>query len=288
MHNTTWGMLIVVYLFLGGISAGASIVAGTSMILGWTDKIKKAGAYLAPFPVMLGLLLLIFDLHRPLHFYQLLLNYNPSSVMSWGVIALFVFAPVSLATAWFNFKGIRGNVEQFLGIANIILGLGIGAYTGLLLAAVSSNPVWGSALIPALFTVSALSTGICGTILLAGIAFKAGHAELAKLASLDLVAILVELLIILILIVFWLNNVQSTSAAEAMLTGKYGIMFWLLVVGTGLIMPLFIIIYELKIHGRAPGIVPYVSAAMVLFGGFFLRYVMVYAGQSIYPFLGQY
>lgn len=288
MHNeVTWGLLIVAYLFLGGISAGAGILSGIASILGWSDKVKKAGAYLAPFPVMLGLLFLIFDLHRPLLFYQLLLNYNLSSVMAWGVIALFAFTPVSLIYAFALFKDYKGAIMKPLAIVNMILGLGVGAYTGLLLSTVATNPVWGSAIIPVLFTISALSTGICGTILVAGIGLKANSEELGKLAALDIVAIGAELLVIFILIASWYTNPQGAAAAGAVL-GSYGMMFWGLVIILGLLLPLGILIYEVKAHGKAPQILPYVSATLALIGGFFLRYVIVYAGQTIFPFLGQY
>lgn len=287
MHSVTWGMLIVLYLFLGGISAGAAILSGIASLQGWSDKLKKAGAYLAPFPVMIGLVLLILDLHRPLLFYQILLNYNLGSVMSWGVIALFAFTPVSLVYAFLLFKNYQGPAVKILSIANMLLGLGVGAYTGLLLSAVATNPVWGSALIPILFTISALSTGICGTILVAGIGLKANSDELGKLASLDMVAIAAELLVIFIMIISWYTSAQGATAAAAVL-GTYGVMFWGLVVGLGLLLPLGILVYEVRAHGQAPQLLPYASATLAIVGGFFLRYVIVYAGQTIFPYLGNY
>ena len=96
-----WPWPIAVYLFLAGLSAGAIISA---IVIKWMkgndsspwDGIIKAGAILAPLTIGAGLLLLIVDLTRPLHFWKLLINYNFGSMMTIGVLALFAYFPVIL------------------------------------------------------------------------------------------------------------------------------------------------------------------------------------------------
>lgn len=86
---------------MAGLSAGAIISA---IIIKWIkgndsspwDGIIKAGVLIAPMTIGAGLVLLIFDLTRPLHFWKLLINYNFSSVMTLGVLALFAYFPVVL------------------------------------------------------------------------------------------------------------------------------------------------------------------------------------------------
>ena len=99
-YNTVvWHWPIAVYLFLAGLSAGAIISA---IIIKWMkgndvspwDGIIKAGSILAPVTIGAGLLLLITDLTRPLHFWKLLIHYNFGSVMTLGVFALFAYFPV--------------------------------------------------------------------------------------------------------------------------------------------------------------------------------------------------
>ena len=57
MEAFEWGWLIVVYLFLGGVGAGAYFVSGLATYLGNQDAyrtISRWGAYLAPWPIMIG------------------------------------------------------------------------------------------------------------------------------------------------------------------------------------------------------------------------------------------
>ncbi len=70
MENIEWGILIVNYLFVAGLSAGAFAISSFATYLGGPHfrRVAQIGALIAPWPVMLGLALLILDLGRPLAF----------------------------------------------------------------------------------------------------------------------------------------------------------------------------------------------------------------------------
>jgi len=74
------------------------------------------------------------------------------------------------------------------------------------------------------------------------------------------------------------------DAAMLFLGGEYTAVFWIFVVGFGLLLPLFIEIMESKgLHISAK-----IPALLVLFGGLVLRFVVVDAGQTsrwLYKFL---
>ncbi len=53
----------------------------------------------------------------------------------------------------------KHGVLHFLGFANVILGVMLGVYTGILLSALGARPLWSSALLGPLFLFSGLSTG---------------------------------------------------------------------------------------------------------------------------------
>ena len=67
MKHIEWGYLIVSYLFLGGLSAGLYFVSALATLLRKDgedpsySRIANLGALLAPWPVMIGSFLLIFD-----------------------------------------------------------------------------------------------------------------------------------------------------------------------------------------------------------------------------------
>ena len=97
--SLVWDWPIAIYLFLLGISAGATSL---SVLLrrkgaGSESGIIKATAILAPVSVVLGLLILIFHLARPWTFWKLMFHYQFDSVMSMGVMLFQVYMAVLFA-----------------------------------------------------------------------------------------------------------------------------------------------------------------------------------------------
>ena len=95
---------------------------------------------------------------------------------------------------------------------------------------------------------------------------------------------------ILLIIPYILHNTLSTASQakslELILTGSFSALFWYGFIGIGLIVPLILETIDLipeisrrgkATHSRALG---YISAVLVLVGGFLLRYIFVYAGQA--------
>jgi formate-dependent nitrite reductase membrane component NrfD len=88
MPKMEWGVLIVNYLFLGGLSAGLFFVSALATYLQQNDaaytRIARYGAMMAPWPVAIGSLLLIFDLGNLYRFYKLFTHLRLQSPMSIG------------------------------------------------------------------------------------------------------------------------------------------------------------------------------------------------------------
>ena len=311
-HLFTWNYLIAIYLFTAGLSSGAAIIGSIADIMGIiNERIKRVAIYLAPFPVMLGLICLVADLHRPWNFYQVLIHYNPTSVLSWGAFFLLVFPIVAFIyfiMVYFNYNGALRKIMAWL---ELVLGLAIGVYAGLLLAAIYNNPVWSNPLIVFLFFISALSTGGCMIILggklwdsLEGAVRKIVPEEwlpaqrslnfddeqIRLLIGLDAVIIIIELMIISTIIISYALRPTGDIALGAIFTGGYYLLFWIGLVLIGLLIPLVLAILELqnKYNESTAHVVSWVEPALVLFGGYILRHVIVYGGQMVYPILTVY
>ena len=84
-----WNWTVAVYLFVAGVSAGAFAVSAFAYLLGKEryQYIARIGAYIAPFPLIFGLLCLVYDLERPYLFWKLLVTFQAHSVMSLGLMA---------------------------------------------------------------------------------------------------------------------------------------------------------------------------------------------------------
>ncbi len=212
MEGTTfifWNWTVAVYLFVAGVSAGAFAISALAYFLGEEkyQEITRIGAYIAPFPLMLGLLFLIYDLERPNLFWKLMVTLQPHSIMSLGAWLLLLFSVLSFVyfylwlpdrvdivewlrktpesldkwaiVRWFktspfleklhrkNLNRLRG----WVGMAGIPVSLLVGIYTGVLLGALVARPFWNNPMLPMLFLVSALKTGTA-SICLVGCVIK--------------------------------------------------------------------------------------------------------------------
>jgi protein NrfD len=89
--------------------------------------------------------------------------------------------------------------------------------------------------------------------------------------------IAIELVLICLLLISLLTSSAShAAAAQLLLGGPYTGVFWLGVVGCGLLLPMALQALELG-HRIAHSVLP---ALLVLAGGYLLRWVMVGAGQA--------
>lgn len=290
-----WPLMIVIYLFTAGLSAGSMITSNLAFLYGGKDfaRVGRFGAFISPFPISLGLGVLLLDLGSPFNFYRLFLTLKISSPMSYGSWAILLFTILSVVYLYLwlpeqyqilgHFKSSE-KWKRWLAIFMPFLSVGVASYTGLLLNA-AVRTLWNAPLLPVLFLVSALSTGVAAVILLATLSpwQRARHQELHALTKVDAGLIILECLIILIMIVMGrLSSVSESMAFGSLLFGQYAWIFWFLIIGLGLILPFSLELMELKDKIPVKWALPVTisSSFLVLFGGFFVRYIITYAGQT--------
>jgi len=339
MEGTTfvfWNWMIAVYLFVAGISAGAFAVSALTYFLGEEkyEEITRIGAYLAPFPLILGIGLLIYDLERPTLFWKLMTTFQGYSVMSLGAWLLLVFSILSfiyfylwlpdrfdlvdmlrsaarrwgrehisrrMETSRFLGKLHRNNLKglrAWVGLIGIPLSLLVGIYTGVLLGALVARPFWNNPMLPMLFLVSALKTGTasicfigCFVMGFKGMSQEQMETNKFVIHSLDFVLMVLAIITIMLFIFgLYVSPRSSEGAAYLIMGGPYTFLFWGLVVAVGLLFPLGLELYELVPHFIRHAALrkhnPWLSGVVtisVLVGGFILRYVVVYAGQTPIP-----
>lgn len=237
-----WGWLIAIYLFLGGLGAGSylSSFAAEKGLLGKTTNLNRVGYYVSAPIVAFGALLLITDLGQGLKKPWLILNMflNFSSVMTWGIYILTAFIFVAFIKAYFVWK--KRKAPDALSYVGAILALATAAYTGMLLAVVQGVPFWNSYLMPIIFVVSALSTGLSLTSLLAHF-FEKRQAHEARVPQIHLWLVSTEIVVLAAFFVFVYSGSQGAVAklsANLLLTESLALPFWLLLVIVGLVGPL--------------------------------------------------
>lgn len=319
MENPEWGLLVVNYLFLAGVSAGAFAISSFATYLGGPHfrRVARIGALLAPWPVSIGVGVLVLDLGRPLAFWHLLMTVQWTSPMSIGTWLLTGFILLSLVyaalwvpapldnllrlptragdllhfTRWLPLTGSTlRRARAVLAAAGFPISLGVGIYTGILLGAVPGRPFWNTPMLAQLFLFSAMSTGTATVLIITALLGARRKDELEQerklLVSTDLVLIVLE---IFMLIPFLLHHALSTwssaNSISLILGGEFTLPFWLGVIVLGILLPLAIEGYELfpvilkEGAARYSLVLSAASGVLVLVGGFVLRFVFVYAGQ---------
>jgi formate-dependent nitrite reductase membrane component NrfD len=156
-------------------------------------------------------------------------------------------------------------------LVSIVVGVALGIYTGILLSSLGARPLWASALLGPLFLVSGLSAGAAFAHLIAP-----DHDEQEQLIRFDNLFLVTELALIALFLIGHLTaDAVHAQAAQLLLGGPYTAVFWVLVVGLGILMPLAI--QSLTVAGRIAHTL--VAPLLVLLGGLALRFVVVFAGQ---------
>ncbi|PWC14005.1 cytochrome c nitrite reductase subunit NrfD [Brenneria corticis] len=304
-----WDWPIAIYLLLVGISAG---MVSLSILIKYYvpaeynggNNIIKSTAIVAPLAVIIGLLILIFHLTRPLTFWYLMVFYSPTSIMSLGVmlfqvyfvvIALWIInlyrdpllrlieskirRPALTALAQKVTGAIAGKaglIEKTL----LVLAVLLGCYTGFLLSALKSFPLLNNPVLPVLFLASGTTSGIAVAMLANAISRSASGntATMHFIHKIENPVIYAEVFLLFAFFVgLILGGGQKTVAAHTALTGFWGGVFWIGIIGLGIAVPL---IASFMRKNREPGRGSLAAmAALSLLGVFLLRMFVLYAGQ---------
>jgi formate-dependent nitrite reductase membrane component NrfD len=295
-HLHVWGWEIPVYLFLGGFTAGIMVLSGWALWRGRrnprshpTFSLASSGLFMLGLAtISLGMLALFLDLgHKP-YVWRLYLTMKPWSPMSWGSWILLLVYPVLAAAVILEpparlvrlFPSIGPlsqrladdvGVRRALGFVSMATGIGLGIYTGILLSALGARPLWSSGLLGPLFLASGLSSS-------AAFAHWASPEpeERLQMAWLDNLFLVIELALIGMLLIGLASSTEAhAEAARLVLGGPFTAVFWIGVVGLGIVLPL--VIQSLAVTHRI--IHTPIAPILVMLGGLALRFVIVYAGQ---------
>ncbi len=277
--ETAYTWEIVVYFFLGGLSAGCFLLSVVANY--WKEDLKplaKIGAVLAPIALAVGRLFLMVDLGKPFRFWRLLLSFNPTSALSWGVWFLNIFFGLSVVYAFLVVKG-KDDKAKAVGYLGIPFALLVGGYTGVLLAQAPGRALWHSALLPVIFLVGGIVSGIALVMLVA--AAKGQGETSAKLGKVLASLLIFELGMLFAEVIVLLNGgADAALAVEGLLSGQFSFLFWVVAVIMGGVLPILSLF-----RSKIPPALQIIASILILVGIFTVRYIVVLGGQVEVPLL---
>ena len=318
-----WSILIVVYPYVTGLVAGAFILASLVQVFNVKEvqptyrlALLTALAFLliAPLPLLL-------HLGHPLRAYEIMLNPQVKSAMAmFGFVYLWYLTAVLLLELWFEYrkdlviwskdavpplnwiyrvlsffstdistkavafdhKAIR--LITLIGIPSAFL---LHGYVGFIFGSVKANPWWGSVLMPLVFLMSAIVSGIALVIFLYMVVapLKGQQVEMAcldKITSFLFYAVIVDFTLEVLDFIHRLyQSEESIKILSRLVTDKLFVSLWVIQVLLGMILPLgiLVVVKSLKLTEDLRKLFYFASVILIQLGIFATRWNVVIGGQ---------
>ena len=305
LKSSDWPLLIDLYFFLGGLAGGAFVIATIANLLDGRRyrDIVRIGYYIAFLAIIPGPIFLIVDLGLPTRFLHMMMVSKPSleigmNAITVGPFHLKPFSPMS-AGAWallgFGACAFLVTLDVFLedrggrsmstlrvvaGVIGGFFGFFLAAYPGVLLGATARPLFINAHWLGALFLVVGVSSGGAAIALILSLLGAQARESLSRLMRFTAFALVLQLAA-LVLFIIAVQMSGATGIAQALaklLAGPYSLTFWLGAVVIGIVVPL-----ALQLGGgikkAEPGMTA-LASALILIGGFLVKYVIIAAGQA--------
>jgi formate-dependent nitrite reductase membrane component NrfD len=298
VKKPTWKWFIPLYIFIGGLGGGVALIGGLADLFGGRRHratVRRA-RYIALVAALISPVLLILDLGRPKRFHHMLRVFKVSSPLSVGTWILLVFGLTSGVQAarqaaedsfiirresWLG-RLARLLPSKPLSLAQALLGMGLGGYTGILLAA-TAIPLWATAglLLGPLFLATAVASGAAALALLAGLRRTSSdddgeadeaRAEVETLATISTAAQLgLEVA---------REAMTSHTIGKPLRRGRWATIYRVGAIGGGMLMPLALRL-PAQVRGRPVGrAISITAATLTLAGAVAERFAIVEAGKQ--------
>ena len=287
---------IAQYFYFTGLSAGSFVVSVIAVLGGKTEykPLGRIGAILAPLCLILAPMNLLVDMTQPLRFWHLM-TYLPGYVnfrspITYGVMLLTSYPISAIVYAYFVYSD-NLKWSKIMAIIGIPLAIAVHGYTGFILALGKGRALWNTALMPTLFIVSAMVSGIALMIIMAVIrnlwmmrdetpeARQKDAQLICGLGNFLGAAIVADLFLLFNAVLVILTSSQEAfHAAELLLWGHFAPEFIGVELIIGALIPLAIVFYPKTKRSFA-----WLSLAsvMTMVGIFAMRFTVVVGGQSV-------
>lgn len=318
-----WGILVVVYPYVTGLVAGAFILASLVQVFNVKEvqptyrlALLTALAFLliAPLPLLL-------HLGHPFRSYEIFLTPQLKSAMAmFGFVYLWYLMAVLLLELWFEYrkdlvvwsrnaafpmnriyrvlsffsndaseravafdrKAIRA--ITLVGIPSAFL---LHGYVGFIFGSVKANPWWGSVLMPLVFLMSAIVSGIALVIFLYMVVapLKGEGVDmrcLDKITSYLFYAVIVDFTLEVLDFIHRLyQSEESIKILSRLVTDKLFVSLWIIQVLLGMIVPLGILVAvkSLKFAEELRRLFYFAAVILIQLGIFATRWNVVIGGQ---------
>ena len=259
-HEMPLGIPIATYFYLTGLSAGSFIISTMAYGFGMIrfKPLGKIGVVMATLLLMVAPMILLVDLEQPLRFWHLT-YLRITSPITWGTFLLTLYPMNCMVYGYFMFKGDLRRTKIF-GLLGIPLALMVHGYTGFILALGKARVLWNTAIMPPIFLVSAMVSGLALMILVVIVKDfilqrkkEPDRALIYALGKFMVASIVLDLILIGIdLTVLLTSTTEAYVAAHMLLAGQFRFLF----LGVEIVLGAFVPPFCFFFHSRGVGFRP--------------------------------
>ena len=271
--QTIWGIREASVFFLEGLSV--------TLFMAFAFLNVVPGMVLSIALLIAAVLLLLSHLGHPMRAWLAILNFRYSWV-SRGTVVIGTF--IGLGMVYVGMPAVLHiemgeSMTLALGLSLIVAGIFILLYPGFVMSASPAIPFWSSGLMPVLSLINGLASGGMVVLLLYVTAILQVD---TTVGSIDLVTLQQSVLIVLAMTTFTYMVTMSNAGAAASLSATYlmtqePLLFWVLAVGGGLLLPIAAIVLTLTFDVAPVGLL-WVAVATRLVGDVAGRYAFLKGG----------
>jgi len=321
--ETQWAILIVVYPYITGIVAGAFILASLVKVFNVVEvqPIYRLALLTALAFMLVAGMPLQLHLGHPLRGFEIFLTPQPTSAMAmFGFVYLWYLMGVLLIEIWFEYrqqlvlmaqksKGLLRGIYRALSLfsndvspaavefdhkaSKLVTIIGIPSafllhgYVGFIFGSIKANPWWGSVLMPIVFLMSAIVSGIA-MVMFIYILLSLVRNEKPDMRCLDktglflLVAIIVDFALEALDYVHRIyQSEESIGILAQLVSSKLFISLVVVQILLGMFLPLLILVLvrSVRFNEDLRRLLYFTSSLLILVGIFSMRWNVVIGGQ---------
>ena len=321
--ETQWAILIVVYPYLTGIVAGAFILASLVKVFNVVEvqPIYRLALLTALSFMLIAGLPLQLHLGHPERSYEIFVTPQPTSAMAmFGFVYLWYLLGILLIEVWFEYRQqlilmarqARGVMKGFYGALSLfskdvgpaalafdkkaskfvtIIGIPsaflLHGYVGFIFGSVKANPWWGSVLMPIVFLMSAIVSGIAMVMLIYMVLSLARNEKL-DMRCLDKVGLF---LLVALVVDFALEGLdyihrlyqseESIKILGELVLAKLFTSLVILQVALGMLLPVLVLalVRSKRFNEDMRKLMYFTSVLLIQLGIFSMRWNVVIGGQ---------
>lgn len=291
LSNTiTWGLYIVAFMFLVGISAGGLIVVAGAELVGSHrfEHLNRLAVVCSVAAVATAAGTILPDLGRPQRAWKMLLQPHITSPLVWDMAVLGVYLAIGLIDLWILTRSpVPPKALRIMAIVSLPVAILVHSVTAWIFGLLVARPFWNTPLLAPLFISSAL---VSGTALVVGTgyvtervtSFRVGDDVYAGLRRLLLwfVAADVFLLFTEVMTTYVSGEPDHRTQLDILLTGRLAPVFWS-EIGLGVAVPIVLLLSR---RGRRPSTIA--AAGLLLILGVAAKRVNILFAAEFEPLVG--